>query len=261
MSSDTFDAALAYNWLLQRWVPLTIEGEYISSLAQPGVTIEGLDAIAPGAMEVAGAANNGSGLIRIQVASTSGMTEGEYRTISGVTGTTEANGTWKITIINGTHFDLVEDTNGNPSAFANAYVSGGIVGGYADAMETSWDAINTATLPALSVANSEHKLAFFNGDNKEAILETPEQSGDGKRILVNGFWPVTDAPTVKGRISKRESLQAAITYANEASMNADGFVAIIRSTRYSRAKIRIPAGTEWTYASGVRPLAQPDGDV
>jgi hypothetical protein len=255
MSSDAFDAALGYNWLLQRWVPLTISGEYMTSLAQPGVTIEGLDAIAPGALEVLGAADSGSGEIRIEVADTSDLTTGDYKTISGVTGTTEANDTWEITVVDGTHFDL------NGSTFTNAYVSSGVVGGSADLMETSWDAISAATLPGLSVANTSHKLAFFNGDNLEAVLETPEQSGDGARIQVNGFWPITDAPTVYGRISKRQSLQAPITYTNENRMNADGFVGLIRSTRYSRAKIRIPAGEAWTYASGVRPLAQADGEV
>jgi hypothetical protein len=80
-------------------------------------------------------------------------------------------------------------------------------------------------------------------------------------MQVNGFYPITDAPTVYGRISKRQSLQAAITYTNEATMNADGFCAMIRSTRYSRAKIRIPAATAWSYASGVRPLAQLEGEV
>jgi hypothetical protein len=255
MSADTFDAALAYNWLLQRWVPLTVEGEYITSLAQPGLTIEGLDAIAPGAQLITGCADNGSGLIRVTVGSTAGWTTGDFKTISGVVGTTEANDTWQITVVDATHIDL------QGSAFVNAYVSGGVVGGSADLMETSWDAISTATLPALSVADSLHRLAFFNGATKEAVLETPEQSGDGRRLQVNGFWPVTDAATVFGSISKRQSLQAPITYTPESRMNADGFVAIIRSTRYARAKIRIPAAEPWTFASGARPLAQSDGEV
>lgn len=255
MADALFDSAVAYNWLLQRWVPLTITGEYMATLAQPGVTIEGLDAIAPGAMSVLGTSSGAGGKVRIEVASTSTLTTGEWKTISGVTGTTEANGTWQITVIDANEFDL------DGSTFADAWVSGGIVGGSADLMETSWDAISTATLPNLSVANSIHKLCFFNGDNKEAILETPEQSGDGKRIQVNGFWPVTDAATVYGRISKRENLNAAITYTNEAQMRANGFVATIRSTRYSRAKIRIPAATNWTFATGVRPEAQQDGEI
>jgi hypothetical protein len=254
MSDELFDSAIAYNWVIQRWVPLTLAGEYITSLAQPGVTLEGLDAIAPGAMSITDTADNG-GEVQIEVASTASLSTGDWKTISGVTGTTEANGTWEITVDDATHFTL------NGSVYASAYVSGGIVGGIADEMETSWDAISTATLPGLSVANSSHKLCFFNGDNKEAVLETPEQNLEGGRMQVNGFWPITDASDVRGRISKRQSLQAAITYTNESTMNADGFVALIRSTRYSRAKIRIPAATEWTYATGVKPVAQPDGEI
>lgn len=68
---------------------------------------------------VTGAANNGSGLIRLAIASTVGMYTGNTSTVAGILGTTEANGTWVITVIDGTHIDL------QGSAFANAYVSGG----------------------------------------------------------------------------------------------------------------------------------------
>ena len=249
--ADAFDAALAYNWLLDRWVPLTLTGEFITGLAQPGLTIEGLDALAPGAMDVLDTADNG-GEVQIEVADTSSLTTGDYVTISAVGGTTEANGTWEITVDDATHFTL------NGSVFANPYTSGGIVGGSVDEMETPWDSISTATLPKLSVATSAHKLAFFSGANKEAVLETPEHSLDGQRMQITGFKPITDAADVYGRISKRETLQNSITYTNEALMRL-GFVGVIRSTVYSRAKIRIPAETVWTYASGVRPMAQPDG--
>lgn len=70
---------------------------------------------------VAGAADNGSGLVRIQVASTTNLSTGQRMSIAGVVGTTEANGQWLITVIDGTHFDL------QGSTFANAYVSGGTI--------------------------------------------------------------------------------------------------------------------------------------
>jgi hypothetical protein len=71
---------------------------------------------------VTGAANNGAGLIRLAVTSTLSMVSGQNVTVSGViTGTTEANGTWAITIIDSTHVDLIS------SAFVHAWVSGGIV--------------------------------------------------------------------------------------------------------------------------------------
>jgi hypothetical protein len=74
---------------------------------------------------VTGAANNGSGLVRLTL---TGLTSGNINLntsgsvqVFGITGTTEANGTWQFLIIDPTHIDLVG------SQFLNAYVSGGAV--------------------------------------------------------------------------------------------------------------------------------------
>jgi hypothetical protein len=173
-----------------------------------------------------------------------------------------------VTVVDATHVDL------QGSTFSNAWTSGGtikdrydsatdagIVGGSVDAMTFPFDDIQNATLPNISGVDSTHKVGFFAGDNLEATLETPEQSGDGKRLLVRGFWPVTDSSDVRGCVSKRENLNATITYTNESTMNAQGFVPQLRSTRYTRGKIRIPSGTAWTFASGVRPEVGPDGEI
>lgn len=68
---------------------------------------------------ITGAANNGSGLIRITVASSGQYTTGMKFTISGVVGATQANGEWIITRVSNTQFDL------QSSSFSSAYVSGG----------------------------------------------------------------------------------------------------------------------------------------
>jgi hypothetical protein len=69
---------------------------------------------------VSNAANNGSGLIRITCAANTFIT-GDVVVINGVTGTTEANGRWTVTVINNTTLDL------QGSTFTHAYVSGGTV--------------------------------------------------------------------------------------------------------------------------------------
>ena len=68
---------------------------------------------------ITGAANNGSGLIRITVASSGQYTTGMRFTISGVLGATQANGEWAITRVSNTQFDL------QGSTFSSAYTSGG----------------------------------------------------------------------------------------------------------------------------------------
>lgn len=86
-----------------------------------------------GTLTVTGAANNGSGLIRLTVTgfgnnpnggatATSGLVTGDVVDVSQVTGTTEANGRWALTVIDGTHIDL------QASTFTNAYISGGFGG-------------------------------------------------------------------------------------------------------------------------------------
>lgn len=75
------------------------------------------------ALTITGAANNGTGLIRLTVSGTTvGFTTGQKKAVYGVVGTTEANGVWTITVIDTTHIDL------QGSAFAHTYISGGTIG-------------------------------------------------------------------------------------------------------------------------------------
>jgi hypothetical protein len=71
-SGEYFDKGLVYNYLRKRWSPVAIEGQYLTTAGAPGLTLEGLDAVAPGAATISNAVDNGSGLIRLTVSSTSG---------------------------------------------------------------------------------------------------------------------------------------------------------------------------------------------
>lgn len=64
---------------------------------------------------------NSGGLIRITTTAKHGFQSGDSVTVEGVVGTIEANGTWRITVINATTFTL------NGSTYVHAYVSGGTV--------------------------------------------------------------------------------------------------------------------------------------
>jgi hypothetical protein len=76
-------------------------------------------------VNVSGAADNGSGKVRITTAGTHYLATGDVAVIASVGGTTEANGIQTVTRIDSTHFDI-------PAvAFANVYTSGGVVGGQA----------------------------------------------------------------------------------------------------------------------------------
>jgi len=43
-SPGFFDKILCYDWALDKWTPITVSGEYMASLAAPGLTLEQIDA-------------------------------------------------------------------------------------------------------------------------------------------------------------------------------------------------------------------------
>jgi hypothetical protein len=178
--AGTFDKILCYDWALERFTPITMSGEYLATMSQPGVTLEGVDTA------------YGSNIDTLSL--------------------------------------------------------------------TSLDDISNASLSRVSIVDTSHKLGFFTGSNLEATMETPEQSGGGKRIFVRGFRPVSDAAAIYGSVSGRETEQATATYSSETLVNAVGMCPQRVSTRFARGKVRIPAATTWTYAKGVEPDVMIEGE-
>ena len=75
----------------------------------------------PAPLTITNAANNGSGAIRITYSGTASptITTGNIINVSNIGGTTEANGSWVVTVIDAQDIDLVGST------FINTYTSGG----------------------------------------------------------------------------------------------------------------------------------------
>jgi hypothetical protein len=180
-ASGLFDRILVYDWALDRWSSIQMSGEYLSSLAQPGLTLEQIDTV--------------------------------Y----------------------GSNIDTI-----NLSSF---------------------DAVSNAAYSQVSGVNAAHQLGFLTGGALEATMDTPEQGGDGRRIRVRGFRPVSDAPVVFGSISTRDTAHATPSYGAEVAVNAIGVCPFNAETRYARGRIRIPAGTSWNFAAGVEPDVVPSGKI
>lgn len=257
-----FDKVLCFDWSIDkngRWSLIPLSGEYLAALAAPGLTLEQLDAIAPTPLPITGAANNGAGLVRLTLAG--GLSNADFNivgqnfiVVQGVTGTTEANGTWRFTVVDATHIDLIG------SAFANAYVSGGKIGGSLDALPFSLDSVSTAAQSALSAVSSSHIAGFFTGPNIEAILETSEQDLEGSMVFVSSVMPITDCADAVISLGGRLRAIDPIVYTDETAIGIDGRCPQLLETRYCKARLRAPAASEWTFAKGVQPEAQPAGD-
>ena len=177
-TTGLYDKILGYDYALERFFKVSMTGEYLLGMSQPGITLENLDSISASI----------------------------------------------------------------------------------DALGATLDSFAVSTQPLIAQFSSAHKLGFFSGSNLEATLETSEQGTDGQRIRVRGFRPITDAPTVYGSASYRETQQATATAGTEILVNSrTGRCDLNKSTRYSRYKIRIPASTSWSYAAGVEPDVMTEG--
>jgi hypothetical protein len=174
--------------------------------------------------------------------------------VYGVGGTTEANGNWQFVYVDSTHIDLIG------AHFSNAYTGGGSIGGALDALTFSLDDVATGALAQLSVVNGAHQLSFATGAALEATLDTTEQALDAeRRSRVKGLRVISDAATCFGSVGARENIQTAASYSAEQAVNSKGLCIANVSTRMARGWLRIPAGTSWSFATGLDPMLTPEG--
>lgn len=158
---------------------------------------------------VSGAANNGGGLVRLTVNSTTDLATGYPLTVSGVTGTTEANGSnWTITVVDATHIDL------QGSVFVNAYVSGGVLSGPV--------CIGRTTSHTLGANGSE----VMTGDATKALVGKVRLNGAAQFQQSAGKWYVRSWFNDPGF-----GVQALITGADVNFNNDAGFIEISSSAR------------------------------
>ena len=110
---------------------------------------------------ISGAVGVAQGLVRLTIGSTAGLVSGVPIVIAGVGGTVEANGTWNVSVIDGTHIDLLG------SLFTNAYTSGGTydseIGYMRVIMDGGYVLEPSIAISAISQANPGHFTITAHG--------------------------------------------------------------------------------------------------
>jgi hypothetical protein len=153
------------------WFPNGLEGFAAGSVDWDGNTFDVVALTLDGtltdtAIKAITGATNATPIV-ITVDSTSGWTTGDIVVIRGVGGNVSANGTYKITVVNGTTFSLQTMVDGLNVIGAAAYTSGGCV-------------INLT-------------LADFYDDINGAVIATGGISGDiGSKTNVDGLLDGAD---------------------------------------------------------------------
>lgn len=114
---------------------------------------------------------------------------------------------------------------------------------------------------ALAGFDSSFRLGFFQSTAMEATVQTADmQLTEGRRTMVNGFSPISEAATTYGRVSARDRTGGTRTWGAEATVNTStGLIPARSSGRFHRFEIRIPAGETWEHIVGVEPEGRPEG--
>lgn len=112
----------------------------------------------------------------------------------------------------------------------------------------------------LSAFNSAHRGCFFTGSTLEAVVQT----GDAflsRPALTRLVWvrPDTDADSYFVSVAGKFALSETASFGAEAPPEDTRFCAIDNVARYHAARVRIPAGAAWSFASGIEPLGVPAG--
>ena len=251
-ATGLYDKILWFDWSIKErpWSIVPMSGQFIGYLAKPGLTLEGLDAIAPGGLTVLGAAAGTAGRIRLTLDAITNaffsIPGQNFIVLQGVN-PGYMNGQWVPIIIDSTHIEL------QGSTFGAAWVSGGRIGGSLDDLPFSLDSISTAAIAALAGVGPDGVLGFFAGPNIEAILETAQPDGGGKYAFIAGIAPMTDSADAMGSVGYRLAQFEPISYTAETQVNGYGICPQIIEGQYCKARVRIPAGSTWKYIRGVRP--------
>lgn len=113
----------------------------------------------------------------------------------------------------------------------------------------------------LSAFSPNHKYATFGGPTMQAVLDTTEgQIVPGKRALVTEVWPLVDGGTaITVAVGSRNLLNGTLSYATATTQNAVGFCPARIDARFHKARITIPAGSDWTHVLGIDVTAKPSG--
>lgn len=160
LSGEAWDGATTSNgvatkwrYLHSRWAVISLD-TYTDTKTMSGTIKTRLpNGLAPSSKSVTATANVG-GRVRITSAG-HGYGVGDYVLISGVTGTTEANGSWRIINTATNTFEL------EGSTYANAYVAGGTIKRYST-YKYRFGAFSSARGYPACVALHEQRLCFAN---------------------------------------------------------------------------------------------------
>ena len=111
----------------------------------------------------------------------------------------------------------------------------------------------------LGAATTEHRLGTFSGGGTEAVIDTAEQGGD--RMMVHGLRPLVNSAAAQAMPLWRDRQMDARQGGEYSEQERDGVCYQHLSCNYLAARVKVPAGEEWSHAVGVEALIEKEGGM
>jgi hypothetical protein len=106
--------------------------------------------------------------------------------------------------------------------------------------------------PVFGIVGSDLKLAFFEGNNLAATIETAERElAPGRISSVRGARPLVGSSAATVTMGGRNRLADSRTWGTATAMQTSGRVPVRGSWRYQRGRISVPAAETWTHIDGL----------
>lgn len=109
----------------------------------------------------------------------------------------------------------------------------------------------------LSAFNTSNQQGYFSGANLAATVETGDyQLSSGRRSLLKAMRPIVEGSSVTPSITVgyRNHQYSNLNYDTASAVNSYGVCTSRVNARYHRARLTIPAGSQWMFARGVDDL-------
>ena len=131
-----------------------------------------------------------------------------------------------------------------------------------DAMTISLDdPVFNSAVPAFGILNERDQLATFSGTPSLATIDTATFQLTPGRAVVHGITPIGDTNSMTVSTGYKEKTGDDFTFTTATSTEVNGEAPQRASGRYFKARVSIPAGTDWSMAHGIAdPRFSSDGD-
>lgn len=116
------------------------------------------------------------------------------------------------------------------------------------------------TLGGFSTA---HKIGFYEGENREAKLETSEAAiNPGGRAFVQSVLVAADTTAVYARIKSRKNQYGTITTSSSATFNTQtNEIPFAVDDRFHSVELTVSEGSTWELVQGIQFRSRPSGNI